>query len=94
MSISPSQSTWDQMLIHEGFGKASRRILLKVVCELRDASWFHALMDEEIPGTINAPKMPSEALRGSFQIRIQIGGRVKGHPCPINPVEQERVPTY
>jgi hypothetical protein len=35
--------------------------------------------------------MPSEALRGSFQIRIQIGGRVKGHPCTINPVEQERV---
>jgi hypothetical protein len=75
-------------------GKCPGEILLKMVCELRDASWFHALMDEEISGTINAPKMPFEALRGSFQIRIQIRGRVDGHPCPMNSVEQERMPAY
>ena len=58
-------------------GKRPGEILLKMVCELRDASWFHAVMDEEIPGTINVPKMPFEPLRGPFQIGIQYRGRVE-----------------
>ena len=33
--------------------------MLKVIRELRNASWFDTVMDEEIPGTINAPQMPS-----------------------------------